>query len=79
MNKERLFILAPKGGSLEEYLGRFPYVYKRTATSPYYVYFQYFGDTPPKEKVCNLLLVFDFKDFSFEKDNSYYRLTVNTE
>ena len=79
MKKERLFIIVPKGGFLEKYLSRFPHVYKRNASTPQFVYFAYFGDQSPKEKACNLLLIFDFKDFSLDKETNFYRLKVNVE
>lgn len=79
MKKERLFIIAPKGGFLEKYLSRFPHVYKRNASTSQYVYFVYFGEESPKQKVCNLLLVFDFKEFSLDKETNYLRLKVHVE
>lgn len=79
MKKERLFIIVPKDGFLEKYLSRFPHVYKRNASTFQYVYFTYFGDQSPKEKACNLLLVFDFKDFSLDREGMSYRLKVHVE
>lgn len=77
MKKERLIIIVPKGGFLEKYFRRFPHIYKRNVSTSQYVHFVYFGDESPIEKVCNLLLVSDFKDFSFDREGKYYRFKVH--
>lgn len=76
---EHLVIITPKGGCFDEYLRRFPHVYKYNAESANYAYFVYVGAISPKQKVCQILSMNNFKEFSLDKETNYYRFKVHIE
>lgn len=76
---EHLVIITPKDGTFQKYMRRFASVYKKHAESANYAYFTYIGALSPKDKVCEILSFFNFKDFSLDKETNYYRFKVNVE
>lgn len=74
-----LVIITPKGGTFQKYMRRLEYVYKKHAESANYAYFTYIGELSPKDKVCEILSLFDFKEFSLDKETNYYRFKVHVE
>lgn len=76
---EHLVIITPKNGSFDKYMRRFTYVYKKTAESVNFAYFTYIGELSPKDKVCEILSLFNFSDFSLDKKTNYYRFKVHVE
>ena len=78
MKKEHLVIIAPRDGSFAAHLSRLS-VYRQCSQSLSTTYFVYDGELYPKNAVCNILSAYNFKDFSLDKEGSYYRLRVRVE
>lgn len=78
MKKEHLIIIVPRGGSLEEDLS-LSSVYKKRSQSISTTYFVYEGVSSPKDKACQIVSAYNFKEFSLDKEGSYYRLRVRIE
>lgn len=76
---EHLVIITPKDGTFAKYMGRFTFIYKKHAESENYAYFTYIGELSPKDKVCAILEIYNFKAFSFDKETNYYRFKVHVE
>ena len=76
---EHLVIITPKGGAFAKYMKRFTFVYKKHAESANYAYFIYCGELSPIDKVCEILSIHNFKEFSFDKETNYYRFKVHAE
>lgn len=76
---EHLVIITPKDGAFSKHMRRFSYVYKKHAESANYSYFTYVGELSPMDKVCEILFLFKFKEFSLDKETNYYRLKVHVE
>ena len=76
---EHLVIITLKYCAFAKYMRRFWSVYKLHAVCSNYAYFKYIGDLSPKDKVCEILSIFNFKEFSLDKETNYYRLKVYAE
>lgn len=73
-----LVIITPKAGSFA-YLLSFSSEFKKHAQTSNYAYFTYVGKESSYAKVCELLSSFNFKEFSLDKENNYYRFKVHVE
>lgn len=76
---EHLVIITPKDGAFQKYMSCFPCEYKKHAESAKYAYFTYIGELSPKYKVKQILSLFNFKEFSFDKETNYYRFKVRVQ
>lgn len=76
---EHLVIITPKGGAFAMQLTITPHVYKLTAESQQFDYFTYVGSISPKSKICQILSLHNFKEFSIDKETNYYRFKVHVE
>ena len=75
---EHLVIIIPKDGSFDKML-RLLSIYKKIGESATHAYFSYIGEKSPKDKVCDFLFSFNFKEFSLVKKSNYYRFKVHAE
>ena len=76
---EHLVIITPKEGAFVDYLLRFPHVYKFNTASATYAYFIYIGPLSPKQQVLKILSIYNFKEFSLDKETNFYRFKVYVE
>lgn len=79
MKQEHLVIIAQKDGRFARYMRRFDSIYKKHAESANYAYFTYIGELSPTDKVFEILDIFNFKEFSLDKETNYYRFKVHVE
>ena len=69
---ERLFIITPKDGAFQKYMSRFEFTYKKFHESANCAFFAYNGSLSPKDKVRELLSIYDFKEYFLDKEKNYY-------